>query len=58
MSVPSQNAGVMTTSGFQSNSLEAVGGILQRRQQCFRFARKLHFPNDLAKVIHNANAAP
>ena len=27
MSVPSQNAGVMTTSGFQSNSLEAVGGF-------------------------------
>src|SRR5262245_42477361 len=42
--------------GFQSNSLEAVGRILQHRQQCFRLAGNLHFPNDLAGVIHNANA--
>ena len=42
--------------GFQSNSLEAVGGILQHRQQCLRFARNLHFPNDLAGVSHDANA--
>jgi hypothetical protein len=38
------------------NSLEVVGEILQRRQQRFRFARHLYFPNDLACVIHNADA--
>src|SRR5579863_9530725 len=43
-------------SRFQSNPFEAVGGVLQYRQQCFRFARYLHFPNDLARVIHNADA--
>src|ERR1700740_3305234 len=42
--------------GFQSNSLEVVGGVVQYRQQRFRFARFLHFPNDLARVIHNADA--
>ena len=42
--------------GFQSNSLEVVAGVLQHRQQRFRFARNLHFPNDLAGVIHNADA--
>src|SRR4249919_773258 len=42
--------------GFQSNSLEVVGGALQHRQQCFRLARYLHFPNDLPRVIHNADA--
>src|SRR5580704_4112190 len=43
-------------SRFQSNSLEAVGGTPQHRQQCFRFTLNLHFPNDLARVIHNADA--
>src|SRR5262249_30178018 len=43
-------------SGFQPNSLEAVGEVLQYRQQSFRFARHLYFPNDLACVIHNADA--
>src|SRR4029453_18599115 len=43
-------------SGFQSNSLEVIGGVLQRRQQRFRFACYLHFPNDLTRVIHNADA--
>src|SRR6202041_1829936 len=43
-------------SRFQSNPFEAVGGVLQYRQQCLRFARNLHFPNDLARVIHNADA--
>ena len=43
-------------SGFQSNPLEVVGGVLQHRQQRFRLARHLHFPNDLARVIHNADA--
>src|SRR5208282_5218483 len=33
-----------------------VGGVLQHRQQRFRFARNLHFPNYLARVIHNADA--
>src|SRR6185437_11732829 len=42
--------------GFQSNPLEVVGGILQNRQQRFRFARYFHFSNDLACVIHNADA--
>src|SRR6201988_1662350 len=42
--------------GFQSNSLEVVGGVVQYRQQRFRFARYLHFPNDLARVIHNTDA--
>src|SRR5471030_1089303 len=43
-------------SSFQSNSLEVVGGVLQHRQQRFRFARYLHLPNDLARLIHNADA--
>ena len=34
--------------GFQPYPLEAVGGVLQRRQQ--------RIPNDLACVIHNADA--
>src|SRR5271169_6159952 len=41
---------------FQSNSLEVVGGVLQHRQQRLGFARNLHFPNELARVIHNADA--
>src|SRR6476659_457095 len=43
-------------SSFQPNSLEVVGEVLQHRQQRFRFARHLHFPNDLACVVHNADA--
>ena len=42
--------------GFQSDPLEAVGRVRQHRQQSVRFARHLHFPNDLARVIHNADA--
>src|SRR4029450_8005713 len=38
------------------NSLEVVGRVLQNRQQRFRFACNLQFPNDLACVIHNADA--
>src|SRR5471032_3599706 len=41
---------------FQSNALELVSGVLQHRQQCPGFARHLDFPNDLARVIHNADA--
>src|SRR5262245_58448464 len=43
-------------SSFQPNSLEVVAEVLQHRQQRFRFARHLYFPNDLACVIHNADA--
>ena len=43
-------------SSFQPNSLEVVGEVLQYRQQRFRLARHLYFPNDLAYVIHNADA--
>src|SRR6185369_663254 len=43
-------------SSFQSNSFEVVGGVLQYRQQRCRLARHLHFTNDLARVIHNADA--
>src|SRR5271165_1862103 len=43
-------------SSFQSNPLEVVGGVPQNRQKAFGFARDLHFPNDLACVIHNADA--
>src|SRR4029077_5626725 len=43
-------------SSFQPNSLEVVGEVFQHRQQRFRFARHLYFPNDLACVIHNADA--
>jgi hypothetical protein len=41
---------------FQSDPLEAVGRVLQNRQQRFRLARHPHFPNDLARVIRNADA--
>src|SRR5271169_3112671 len=43
-------------SGFQPDPLEAIDRVLQRRQQRFRFARYLHFPNDFARIIHNADA--
>src|ERR1019366_1886841 len=43
-------------SSFQSNPLEVIGGVLQHRQQSFRLARHLHFPNDPARVIHNPDA--
>jgi hypothetical protein len=42
--------------GFQSNPLEAVATVLQYLQQCFRFARDFGFPNNPARVIHNADA--
>src|SRR6478672_3623644 len=43
-------------SGFQPNPFEAVGWVLQHRQQSLGLARNLHFPNDLARFIHNADA--
>jgi hypothetical protein len=33
-----------------------VGGVVQYRQQRLRFAGYLHFSNNLARVIHNADA--
>src|SRR5262247_2898150 len=42
-------------SSFQSNSLEVVGGVPQHRQESVRFTRHLHFPQDPARVIHNAD---
>src|SRR5580704_12483054 len=41
---------------FQANPLEVAGGVPQHRQQNLRLARHLYFPNDLARVIHNADA--
>src|ERR1700739_5041833 len=34
---------------------EAVGGIPQNLQKCLRLARHLHFLQDLARVIQNAD---
>src|SRR6478752_816200 len=42
--------------GFQSDPLEAVSWVRQHRQQSVGFARNLYFPDDLARLIHNANA--
>src|SRR3984957_19078822 len=41
--------------GFQSDPLEAVGGIPQNLQKCLRLARYLHFLHDPARVIQNAD---
>jgi hypothetical protein len=41
---------------FQSDPLEAVGGVSQNLQQGSRFARYLHFLHDPACVVHNADA--
>src|SRR3954454_17435867 len=40
---------------FQSNSLEAVGGVHHHRQESISFTRHPHFPHDPACVIHNAD---
>jgi hypothetical protein len=32
------------------------GGVRQRLHQNFRFTRHLHLSNDLARIIHNAEA--
>jgi hypothetical protein len=42
-------------SGFQSNTLETASRIRQYRQQSLGLAR-LHFPHNLARIIHNADA--
>ena len=39
----------------QSDPLETVWGVPQYCQQRLRFARNLHFSNDLARLIHNAD---
>jgi hypothetical protein len=41
---------------FSPIPLEAVGWVLQNRQQYVRLARNLYFAYDLARVIHNADA--
>src|SRR5271156_3545982 len=43
-------------SSFQPNSLKVVGGVREHLEQNFRLTNHLHFPNDLARVIHNADA--
>src|SRR2546423_5597864 len=42
--------------GPASNPIRLVGRVCQHRQQSVGFARDLHFPNDPARVIHNADA--
>src|SRR5439155_7953738 len=41
---------------FQPDSLQVVVRFLQRLQQSFRFARNLYFPDDPARIVHNAEA--
>src|SRR5215469_4131703 len=41
--------------GFQSDPLETVGGIPQNLQKCLRLAQNVHFLQDLARVIQNAD---
>src|SRR5215831_8856187 len=43
-------------SSFQPNSLEAINGIRKHLQQSFGLTRHSHFPHDLARIIHNADA--
>ena len=43
-------------SSFQSDPLETVGRVPQTREQCIRFARNSHFPRNLSRLIHNADA--
>src|SRR6516164_5986194 len=41
---------------FQSNPLETIVVVRQHLQQSFRLTRHPHFPHNLARVIHNADA--
>ena len=43
-------------SGFQPNSLEAIGFVRQHLQESFGLTRHPHFPHNLARIIHNADA--
>jgi hypothetical protein len=38
------------------NSLEAIDGVRQHLQESFRLTRHSHFPHDLARIIHDADA--
>src|SRR5215470_12712941 len=42
--------------GFQANSLEVVDRVRQHPQQSVGFARYLNLTNDLARLVHNADA--
>jgi hypothetical protein len=41
---------------LEPNSLEAIDGVRQNLQESFRLTRRLHFPYDPARVIHDADA--
>src|SRR5262245_51616053 len=43
-------------SGFQPNSLEAIGVVRKHLQESFRLTGHPHFPHNLARIIHNADA--
>src|SRR6266478_3954475 len=43
-------------SSFQPNSLEAIDGVRQNLQESFRLTRHPRFPDDLARIIHDADA--
>src|SRR5207253_7420948 len=43
-------------SGFQPNSLEAIGVVRKHLQKSFRLTRDPHFPHNLARIIHDADA--
>src|SRR6516162_6258004 len=51
----SASARALNKPGFQSDPLEAVGGIPQNLQKCLGLARQLHFLHDLARIIQNAD---
>src|SRR5689334_2749680 len=42
--------------GFQSDALEAVSAVRQHLKQSFGFSRYLQFSQELAGLIHNADA--
>src|SRR6266567_711620 len=43
-------------SSFQPNSFEAIDGVRQNLQESFRLTRHPRFPDDLARIIHDADA--
>src|SRR5262245_25194780 len=43
-------------SGFQPNSLEAIGVVRKHLQESFGLTRHPRFPHDLARIIHDADA--
>src|SRR5438105_12551575 len=50
----SSNAGSGDADDFRSAARESTK--IAQDEQCLGFARYLHFPNDLARIIHNADA--